>query len=50
MSEPWWAIPMLIAGGLFAGGVALIAWERGPAWRASDLPAFRIAFAHTLHR
>jgi hypothetical protein len=50
MSELWWAAPMLIAGGLFAGGVGFIAWERGPAWRASDLPAFRSTFARTLRR
>jgi hypothetical protein len=46
----WWAVPMLISGGLFAGGVALIAWERIPAWRASDPVAFRTALAHTLRR
>jgi hypothetical protein len=44
----WWALPMLLAGGLFAGGVLSIAWERIPAWRAADLPDFRIAFEHTL--
>jgi Domain of unknown function (DUF1772) len=44
------AISMLLSGGLFAGGVASIAWERLPAWRAADLPAFRVAFAHTLRR
>jgi Domain of unknown function (DUF1772) len=46
----WWAVPMLFSGGLFAGGVAVIAWERAPAWRASDLVAFRSGFAHTLRR
>jgi Domain of unknown function (DUF1772) len=46
----WWALPMLLAGGLFAGGVLSIAWERIPAWREADLPDFRIAFAHTLRR
>jgi Domain of unknown function (DUF1772) len=46
----WWAVPMLISGGLFVGGVGLIAWERIPAWRASDLMAFRTGFAHTLRR
>jgi hypothetical protein len=49
MSE-WWAIPMLITGGLFAGGVVSIAWERIPAWRAAELAEFRAAFAHTLRR
>lgn len=46
----WWALPMLLAGGLFAGGVFSIAWERIPAWREADLPDFQIAFAHTLRR
>ncbi|MGH3030437.1 MAG: anthrone oxygenase family protein [Gaiellaceae bacterium] len=41
---------MLISGGLFAGGVVSIAWERLPAWRATELSDFRIAFAHTLRR
>jgi len=45
-----WAIPMLIAGGLFAGGVLMIAWERIPAWRAADGEEFQTAFAHTLRR
>jgi Domain of unknown function (DUF1772) len=45
-----WAIPMLITGGLFAGGVVAIAWERVPTWRESELAAFRPAFAHTLRR
>jgi hypothetical protein len=45
-----WAISMLISGGLFAGGVASIAWERLPAWRATELPDFRVAFAETLRR
>jgi hypothetical protein len=46
----WWAISMLISGGLFAGGVLSIAWERVPAWRESDFLDFRTAFAHTLRR
>jgi Anthrone oxygenase len=45
-----WAIPMLVGGGLFAGGVVSIAWERIPTWRATDLPDFQTAFAHTLRR
>ena len=46
----WWAVSMLISGGLFVGGVLSIAWERVPAWRASDLLDFRTGFAHTLRR
>ena len=49
MSE-WFAIPMLVFGGLFAGGVMSIAWERVPAWRGTELVEFRTAFAHTLRR
>ena len=45
-----WAISMLISGGLFAGGLVSIAWERVPAWRATALSDFRVAFAHTLRR
>lgn len=44
------AISMLISGGLFAGGVVSIAWERLPAWRATELSDFRVTFAHTLRR
>jgi hypothetical protein len=46
----WWAIPMLLSGGLFVGGLVAIAWERAPAWRSSDLADFRTGFAHTLRR
>jgi Domain of unknown function (DUF1772) len=46
----WWAVPMLLSGGLFVGGVVLIAWERVPAWRATDLPDFRTGFAQTVRR
>ena len=46
----WWAVVMLLSGGLFVGGVAVIAWERVPAWRATDLVDFRTGFAHTLRR
>jgi hypothetical protein len=49
MSE-WWAIAMLLSGALFAGGVVSIAWERLPAWKASDPVEFRAAFAYTLRR
>jgi hypothetical protein len=46
----WWAIAMLISGGLFAGGVVSIAWERVPAWQTTTTPDFRTSFAHTLER
>jgi hypothetical protein len=46
----WWAVAMLLSGGLFAGGVVAIAWERVPAWRATDLVDFRTGFAHPLRR
>jgi Domain of unknown function (DUF1772) len=46
----WWAISMLISGGLFAGGVLSIAWERIPAWHRAEFIDFRSAFAHTLRR
>jgi hypothetical protein len=45
-----WAISMSITAALFAGGVVSIAWERLPAWRATELADFRIAFAYTLRR
>ena len=47
MSESF-AIPMLFAGGLFAGGVTSIALERVPTWRATELSEFLTGFAHTL--
>jgi Domain of unknown function (DUF1772) len=46
----WWAVPMLLSGGLFVGGVVSIAWERVPAWRATDPVDFRRGFAHTLRQ
>jgi hypothetical protein len=46
----WWAMPMLLSGGLFVGGLVSIAWERVPAWRASAPVDFRTGFAHTLRR
>jgi Domain of unknown function (DUF1772) len=49
MSELW-AVAMMISGGLFAGGVVSIAWERVPAWRRAQLSEFRTGFTHTLRR
>lgn len=46
----WWAVLMLLSGGLFVGGVISIAWERIPAWRRTDPSEFRAAFTHTLRR
>lgn len=48
--DEMWAVGMLVSGGLFAGGVMSIAWERVPVWRRSQLAEFRITFAHTLRR
>jgi hypothetical protein len=45
-----WSIVMLISGALFVSGVAPIAWERAPSWRAADHGRFRVEFAHTLRR
>jgi hypothetical protein len=45
-----WMILMLVSGGLFAGGVAVFAWERVPAWRQMPLPRFRDDFASAIHR
>jgi len=44
------ASPMLLSGGLFAGGVVTIAWERVPAWRQSDPQDFRTTFGHSIRR
>jgi hypothetical protein len=41
---------MVVSGGLFAGGVMSIAWERVPAWRTTDTPEFRSGFTGTLRR
>ncbi|HEY3022432.1 MAG TPA: DUF1772 domain-containing protein [Actinomycetota bacterium] len=45
-----WVVGMLVSGGLFAGGVMSIAWERIPAWRRTQRAEFRIGFAQTLRR
>jgi hypothetical protein len=43
-----WAILMLLSGGLFTGGVTVIAWERVRVWHALPLPQFRPEFAATI--
>ena len=43
-----WAIVMIIAGGLFAGGAATFAWSRVPIWRRMPVPQFVGDFAQTL--
>jgi hypothetical protein len=48
--DDMWAVGMLVSGGLFAGGVMSIAWERVPAWRRTQLAEFRTGFADTLRR
>ncbi len=48
--KDWWAMAMLFSGGLFAGGVVSIGWERVPAWKRADLADFRAGFAYTLRR
>ena len=44
-----WAVVMLIAGGLFAGGAATFAWSRAPIWRRMAVPQFVADFAQTIH-
>ena len=45
-----WAILMLIAGGLFAGGTATFAWSRVPIWRRMGVEQFIGDFEETLRR
>jgi hypothetical protein len=45
-----WAFLMLVGGGLFAGGVAALAWDRIPAWRSMPLAEFRTDFAGVVQR
>lgn len=45
-----WAIIMLIAGGLFAGGAASFAWSRVPIWRRMPAQGFIGDFRETLRR
>lgn len=45
-----WEIPMLVTGGLFAGVVAFVAWERIPAWRTMEAAEFQRHFGHSIHK
>ena len=45
-----WASPMLIAGGLFAGGAATFAWSRVPIWRRMPAQEFIGDFEETIRR
>ena len=45
-----WAIIMLVAGGLFAGGAATFAWSRVPIWRRMPVQGFVVDFRETLRR
>ena len=45
-----WAFLMLVSGGLFAGGVSALAWDRVPAWRSMPLAEFRTDFAGVVQR
>src|SRR5919109_456567 len=45
-----WTIPMLITGGLFAGGLVWYAWERVWIWRRLDLGAFAVDFRRSVRK
>jgi hypothetical protein len=45
-----WAFLMLVSGGLFAGGVMALAWDRIPAWRSMPLAEFRTDFGGVVQR
>jgi hypothetical protein len=45
-----WAVIMLVAGGLFAGGSATFAWSRVPIWRRMSLGEFVTDFDETIRR
>lgn len=45
-----WAFLMLVGGGLFAGGVTTLAWDRIPAWRTMPLSEFSTDFAGVVQR
>jgi hypothetical protein len=45
-----WAVVMLVAGGLFAGGAATFAWSRVPIWRRMPPSEFVSDFEQTIRR
>jgi Domain of unknown function (DUF1772) len=45
-----WAFLMLVSGGLFAGGVSALAWDRIPAWRSMPVAEFRRDFAGVVQK
>ena len=45
-----WAFVMLVSGGLFAGAVLALAWDRIPAWRSMPLAEFSTDFAGVVQR
>src|SRR5512132_3812360 len=45
-----WAFLMLVSGGLFAGGVSALAWDRIPGWRSMPLAEFRTDFPCVVQR
>jgi Domain of unknown function (DUF1772) len=45
-----WATVMLVCGGLFAGAITAIAWERLPAWRTMPRGQFTPDFAGAIRR
>ena len=44
-----WAVLMVVATGMFAGGAATFAWSRVPIWRRMPVPQFVSDFSQTLH-
>jgi hypothetical protein len=45
-----WAFLMLVSGGLFAGGVTALAWDRIVAWRSMPLAEFGTDYAGVVQR